>query len=215
MTELELVQHAKTYLDKMANGVDPLTGEPINEGDLLNNVRISRCLFYVSGILEKVIANGGYVGTKPKVVKEEFALPDGAAASFRFSDKPIPVSEIAARLNELKQRENMKDLTGAKIADWLAAKGILEIRQDQQGKKHKETELTEDIGRCRRRGGHPQPEAPEPHGHSQPEQDELPYEKRDSLASQSALQRRQGRFPPVCHSLRMLVQIEICVALVH
>lgn len=137
MTELELVQHAKTYLDKMANGVDPLTGEPINEGDLLNNVRISRCLFYVSGILEKVIANGGYVGTKPKVVKEEFALPDGAAASFRFSDKPIPVSEIAARLNELKQRENMKDLTGAKIADWLAAKGILEIRQDQQGKKHK------------------------------------------------------------------------------
>ena len=137
MTELEIMSRAKTYLDKLARGIDPLTDREVPEDDIVNNVRISRCLFYVSGILEKVIANGGYVGTKPKVVKEEFALPDGAAASFRFSDKPIPVSEIAARLNELKQRENMKDLTGAKIADWLAAKGILEIRQDQQGKKHK------------------------------------------------------------------------------
>ena len=137
MTELEIVQHAKTYIDKMANGTDPLTGEPVKEDDLINNVRISRCLFYVSGILEKVIANGGYVGTKPKVVKEEFALPEGALASFRFSDRPIPVSEIAARLNALKQQENMKDLTAAKIADWLVTAGFLAVRSDQKGKNRK------------------------------------------------------------------------------
>lgn len=137
MTELELVQHAKTYIDKMANGLDPLTGEPVKEGDLVNNVRISRCLFYVSGILEKVVANGGYVGTKPKVVREPFFLPEEALASFRFSDVPIPVSELAARLNILKQKENMKDLPAAKIADWLVRTGFLTIRLDQQGKKRK------------------------------------------------------------------------------
>ena len=29
MTELETMQHAKNYIDKLANGIDPLTDEVI------------------------------------------------------------------------------------------------------------------------------------------------------------------------------------------
>ena len=29
MTEIELMQHAKDYLDKMAHGVDPISGLPV------------------------------------------------------------------------------------------------------------------------------------------------------------------------------------------
>ena len=47
MTELETIAHAKKYLDEMANGKNPLTGEAVSETDLINNVRISRCLFFV------------------------------------------------------------------------------------------------------------------------------------------------------------------------
>ena len=64
MNELETMQRAKMYIDNLANGVDPLTGEVISDDSVINNVRISRCLFYVSGVLEKVIANGGEVGKK-------------------------------------------------------------------------------------------------------------------------------------------------------
>ena len=51
MTEIEIIARAQMYLEKLANGVNPLTNEEVAENDVVNNVRISRCLYYVSGIL--------------------------------------------------------------------------------------------------------------------------------------------------------------------
>ena len=62
MTELETMQRAKMYLDKLAQGIDPISGEEMEQDSVLNNVRLARCFFYVSGVLEQVIANGGEVG---------------------------------------------------------------------------------------------------------------------------------------------------------
>lgn len=59
MTELETMQRAKMYLDKLAQGIDPISGQEIPNDSVLNNVRLARCFFYVSGILDQVIANGG------------------------------------------------------------------------------------------------------------------------------------------------------------
>ena len=53
MTELEKIQRAKMYIDKMANGINPITDEQTVDDDTLNNVRVSRCLFYVSDILRQ------------------------------------------------------------------------------------------------------------------------------------------------------------------
>ena len=47
MTELETMQRAKMYLDKLARGVDPITDRELPEDTVLNNVRICRCLHYV------------------------------------------------------------------------------------------------------------------------------------------------------------------------
>ena len=43
MTELETMQRAKMYLDKLTQGIDPITDQPIPAGDSLNNPRLSRC----------------------------------------------------------------------------------------------------------------------------------------------------------------------------
>ena len=72
MTEREILKHAKNYIDSLANGINPLTGEPVNEGDIVNNVRISRCLFYVSGILGKVLS--GEKAIVPREKKSEFSI---------------------------------------------------------------------------------------------------------------------------------------------
>lgn len=63
MTELETIQHAKNYIDKLAQGINPLTNQPVPEEELINNVRISRCFFFVSDVLRRVLENGG-VSTK-------------------------------------------------------------------------------------------------------------------------------------------------------
>ena len=59
MTELEIMQWAKMYMDKLAQGIDPISDQEVPNDSVLNNVRLARCLFYVSGVLEQVIANGG------------------------------------------------------------------------------------------------------------------------------------------------------------
>ena len=70
MTELEKIEYAKSFIDKLANGINPLDDSPIPDNDIANNVRLSRCFFYVSDILRQVIENGGVqpakVGNKEK-----------------------------------------------------------------------------------------------------------------------------------------------------
>ena len=68
MTELETMQRAKMYLEKLAQGIDPITDQEISEDSTLNNVRLARCFFYVSDVLGQVIANGGVIGGKPKLL---------------------------------------------------------------------------------------------------------------------------------------------------
>ena len=55
MTEIEKIEYAKSFIDKLANGINPLDDTPIPEDDIVNNVRLSRCFFYVSTILQKEI----------------------------------------------------------------------------------------------------------------------------------------------------------------
>ena len=57
--DLKVVAHAKEYIDDLARGINPLTKEEVTENDVVNQVRISRCLYYVSDVLEAVLHNGG------------------------------------------------------------------------------------------------------------------------------------------------------------
>ena len=59
MTELETLERAKMYLEKLANGINPVDGIPVPDEDVINNVRLSRCFFYVADVLRQVIENGG------------------------------------------------------------------------------------------------------------------------------------------------------------
>ena len=79
MTELEKIEYAKSFIDKLANGINPLDDSPIPANDIANNVRLSRCFFYVSEILRQVVENGGINPIKvAKQRKNEFALPKDA-----------------------------------------------------------------------------------------------------------------------------------------
>ena len=88
-TELDTMKHAKEYIDKLANGIDPFTDNPVPDDDIVNNVKLSRCFFYISGILEKVIENGGEVSPVKtvEVVKSGrrgvVVITDEARAAFK------------------------------------------------------------------------------------------------------------------------------------
>ena len=122
MTELEIMQHAKDYLDKLAKGIDPLTGREVPEGEIINNVRISRCRFYVADVLRQVIENGGVIGAPSKKGElAPYALPFEARSRYAFGEWPLSVSQIAQRLNELVDLSTMQKLKTTSITKFLEA----------------------------------------------------------------------------------------------
>lgn len=135
MTELEKMQRAKMYIDKLANGIDPITDTEIAEDSTLNNVRLSRCFFYVSDVLRQVIENGGNVKPAKRPKHSEFELSAEARKTFPFSKQPIRVSEFSEKINDLVDLESMKKMPTTVITRWLEAKGFLEPQEYSDGKK--------------------------------------------------------------------------------
>ena len=147
MTELEKIAYAKTYIEKLANGINPLTNQAIPDDEVINNVRISRCLFYVSDILRQVVENKEISQPKIKPVKVPFQLDWEARGKFEYSEIPIPISEIARRINALIQDEDMKKLSYKHIADWLIQAGFLKLVTGDDGKTvRRPTDSGIDIG---------------------------------------------------------------------
>jgi len=136
VTELEKMQRAKMYIDKLANGINPLDDTPIAQNDLVSNARISRCLTYVSDILRQVIENEGRIG-KTGSPKNPFPFSDDMAARFAYSDIPIPISEITKRINDLIDTEQYKKVSYNSITAWLVENGALAVLEAADGKTSK------------------------------------------------------------------------------
>ena len=146
MTELETLQRAKMYMEKLANGINPIDNSMIPDDDVVNNVRLSRCFFYVADVLRQVIDSSGVTPQK-KPKKEPFALTAEQRNAFQFSSAPIPISELSKRINFLSGNENMATLSYAVIRDWLMSIGMLEEVPDGNGKYVKNpTEQGKNIG---------------------------------------------------------------------
>ena len=146
MTELDKLKRAKMYMEKLADGINPLYDSLVPDQELINNVRMSRCFFYVSDVLERLIENGGEI-KKEKAKKIDFFIPPESLEKFDYSDFPIALSEFAKRLNILRPSEDMKKLGYSKIAGWLIHTGFLktEISSDDKTVK-RPTKEGNDIG---------------------------------------------------------------------
>ena len=55
MTELEKIEYAKSFIDKLAIGINPTDGTLIPQEDVVNNPRLSKCFLYVSDLLSQII----------------------------------------------------------------------------------------------------------------------------------------------------------------
>ncbi|MBE6651327.1 MAG: hypothetical protein E7613_08450 [Ruminococcaceae bacterium] len=148
MTELEKIEYAKSFIDKLANGINPLDDSPIPDNDIANNVRLSRCFFYVSDILRQVVENGGVHPIKTaKRGKKEFALTDEERERIQISDIPLSVSEISNHLNTLIELETTKKISATSINNWLLSLQLLEAVVQPNGKTKKlPTEQGKELG---------------------------------------------------------------------
>lgn len=146
MYEKRLVEHANDYIRKMAKGINPLTGEFVLDDDLINNVKISRCLFYVAEVLDDY-CNLLEGKNKVKGKRTKFYARAEELACFEYSNEPIYVSVIADKINECVRKDKMRKLSATSISNWLVSRGLLVVTTSDNGKMSKRpTSLGEEIG---------------------------------------------------------------------
>lgn len=147
MTELEKMQRANMYISKLANGIDPISDAELPNDSILNNVRLSRCFFYVSEILRQVIENGGTDKKGRKDSRIAFALTAESRDAFEYSKEPISISDFVSKLNDLIDATTMRTIASVTITNWLVEKGFLLTVEMPNGKKSRHpTKQGEDIG---------------------------------------------------------------------
>lgn len=97
MDELRLLKHAQGYLEALSSGIDPLTGELVDDAEILCKPQIQRCLAYVASVLQKDIA------------QQEF-LQD-----LRREEQPKPQPQVSAPYDKLLQAiKNVPDSVPSK-----------------------------------------------------------------------------------------------------
>lgn len=149
MTELDKIARAKMYMEKLANGIDPISDTLAPDGDIINQVRLSRCFFFVSDVLRQVIENGGVRPAAPvkKVPQRPFSLSVEERSRFAYSEKPITISEIGNRINSLADCEDMRKFSCSKILVWLMSLGMMEWVDLPDGKRtRRPTTVGKEIG---------------------------------------------------------------------
>lgn len=81
MTELDTVKRARGYMDMLARGIDPISGQAVPGDSVLNQARLGRCFSYVAGILCKELGPDG----KNRNVPTREGLRLGVSAQLRQS----------------------------------------------------------------------------------------------------------------------------------
>lgn len=131
MEEQEKLLIAYDWVRKLANGINPLNGNAVKVDDVVNNLHISRCLFYVADVL------GKYSERRPRTVRNTpFDLSALQIDKYNYVDA-ISISAFARELQKLLP-ENMQAVSYNSMTKWLLQAGFLqESAPDGNGHTYK------------------------------------------------------------------------------
>jgi len=123
---------ANEILNKMANGINPVNGKPIDADCFLQDPRIIRCLFFVQQVLDKVINNE--INTSGKKAAN-FIITAEEKDRIKFPEEKIGVNKLASCINKVIDLDRSRKVTGVEINRQLKKMGILDEELLENGKK--------------------------------------------------------------------------------
>jgi len=121
MTEIEKIAYAKSFIDKLAIGIDPTDGTLIPDGEVALNPRLSKCFLYVADILSKIIENPSAL-TEMYKTNEWIVTPD-VLARIECSALRVGISTFSKRINDALR--STRKFTATEVNNWLLHEGYL------------------------------------------------------------------------------------------
>lgn len=134
MSEPDELIRAKTCIDRLADGLDPVTGAPLPPTDAVRNPQVSRCLRYVSELLAGHLAPETRAAARKKKERLPFSMGLASRETFAFFAEPVTLSQFVRAVNEAACAENMRPLASADVAAWLEESGFLTARLSDGGR---------------------------------------------------------------------------------
>lgn len=127
------LETAILYLQRITEGHNPVNNMPAEDDSVMNNPNVIRCMFFVKEVLEKVKKNDGYIGSKPRVAKDDAKIdfPIEAIKGYQYTgDKSL--TNFLNQLNGLVDLERYKKLTTKPFMIWLRVNGFLFDKEDPE-----------------------------------------------------------------------------------
>ena len=133
MTDLDKIAYAKSFIDKLASGIDPTDGTLIPEDDVAAKQRIVGCFFYVSEVLGKLINSPATIKNLYRV--QGRTVTNEVLSRIECTQYPVSVQAFAQRIDAALG--SVDKFTAHDLNPWLMHNGYLEKLIDYRDKSTK------------------------------------------------------------------------------
>ena len=128
--DMKKLETAIVYLQRIAEGNNPINNTPADEDAVLNNPNVIRCMFFAKEVLEEVKRNNGYIGKKSKK-SDKIDFPIEVLASFSYKEDKA-ISKFVEQINETVDENVYKKVNYKTITQWLKLNGFLQEEYSQE-----------------------------------------------------------------------------------
>lgn len=122
MYDLNKLKVAETYIKAMAEGYNPITNQSVSENDMINNIHISRCLFYVSDVLKSVISKE----QRNSPAKSAYFITQEQIETLKLFQHPVYIKELAVVLNTFSDENGCKRFQEKWVSEYMIKTGFME-----------------------------------------------------------------------------------------
>lgn len=121
--DLTKLNVAIRYVERIADGCNPVNNTPLETDDVLNNQNIIRCMYFIKEVLEEVRRNDGVISGR-KAKAEAMPFPVEVLDEFEYQeDKSI--THVLRQIFEPVADSNVKKMSAVKINTLLLEDGYL------------------------------------------------------------------------------------------
>lgn len=133
MDKKQIIQHAKSYLDMLTNGTDPIRKKRFDEDSVVSQPQMQMCFAYISGILQELLDHNGYValpdenGSTYELVRKKESFHLSLEQKWQISISPAGTSPsgFLKNVNNLVNDHTMEKLTAKAVNSWLQNNGYI------------------------------------------------------------------------------------------
>ncbi|MCL1912428.1 MAG: hypothetical protein FWG10_00750 [Eubacteriaceae bacterium] len=118
-TERDKIARARTFVEKMSKGMNPITNEPLPRLDSDSEKRIRACMAYLTGMLDSILAGPARAG-------QPVSISPQLKSRIKVSPKPINISDVVTNINVELKRAGIATLSLFSVSAWLNSQGLLE-----------------------------------------------------------------------------------------